>query len=97
MFDFAAMAENWVEFITPPYPMCWACPTQCYGDANCDGYVDNNDLDRFYFVFNSNYPDQLYDPCVDFNRDGVINTTDLSIIKAYLYTHPPANCVHSGF
>ncbi len=83
-----------VPYSVAPYPKCWACPTQCHGDANCDGKVDDDDLDQILNALS--YPVPLYVPCVDFNRDGIINIIDLNIINASLYTNPIANCVPGG-
>ena len=85
-----------VPYPIEPYPRCWACSTQCHGDANCDSSVDDNDLGEFYIAYNSIYPDPAYNPCVDFNRDGMTNTTDLTILMAYIYTSPPTDCVPGG-
>ncbi len=39
--DLAQLAEHWVEECNPlpPWPECWSCPYQCWGDADCEAEV----------------------------------------------------------
>ncbi len=76
------------EWIEPIWYDCWDCQTQCHGDADCDGYVDPNDL----VIITRALQSGIYDPCADFNRDGLVNLIDLSILQLYFGTRPPADC-----
>jgi len=82
-----------VPYPVHPYPRCWASCTQCHGDADCDGSIDDNDLSELYISYNSSFPDPSYNPCADFNRDGTINVADLSILMGYFNTTPPTDCI----
>jgi parallel beta-helix repeat protein len=69
------------------YSDCWRCPTQCYGDADCDGDVDFVDLGILRVAFFTTYCDYNsdYNPCADFDRDGNVNFSDLGILKANIF------------
>jgi hypothetical protein len=72
----------WVE---PFWYEAWNCRTQCRGDADCNRYVGQEDLD----IYNS---PGGYDPRADFTRDGSITIADLFVLKANFETYPPADC-----
>ena len=84
--------KSFREYIEPMWFDAWDCRTQCHGDADCDGDVDPDDVLIVQNAFGSVYPDPMYDPRADFNRDLRINATDMTILKLYLGTHPPADC-----
>jgi len=103
--DFLILKNNWFQPVEPNcprggiwppgsvWPSCWNCPTQCHGDANCDGTVDERDMwPPIVPSMGATYPDSVYDPCYDFNRDGCISGADLLILKANWKTNPPADC-----
>jgi hypothetical protein len=71
---------------------CWSCPTQCHGDADCDGYVGAADSTILVAAYNTHYGDPNYNPCADFDRDGDVDTNDQQIMMAYWGTNPPGNC-----
>jgi hypothetical protein len=71
---------------------CWECPTQCHGDADCSGYVDQTDSDIFTAAYGTHYGDPNYNPCADFDRNGDVNVADQQIMQSWWHTHPPANC-----
>ncbi|GAH45731.1 unnamed protein product, partial [marine sediment metagenome] len=56
------------------WPECWNCPRQCHGDADCLAqfmyWVSANDVVILEAAWLTSYPDALYDPCADFDRDG---------------------------
>ena len=65
----------------------WDCPTQCHGDADCDGYVGMNDLLSFRAAEGSYYPDLYYNPAADFNRDFQVDNSDFDDVREDLYHH----------
>ena len=77
----------------PSWFDCWDCPTQCYGDMDCDGDVDLEDIMACAAVWNTQYGDPGYDPCGDFDRNQRVNITDLMIGVSHwhgtLATEPP--------
>ncbi|MHC4742487.1 MAG: hypothetical protein ACYS8Z_11285 [Planctomycetota bacterium] len=80
-------AEIWFD--------CWDCPTQCHGDADCDGRVNMTELGMF--VARWKMKDPPYEPCLDFNHDLVIDYRDEDIMQRWLNTKPwgpvpPADC-----
>ncbi len=99
--DFAIFASQWLYCGNPydlsceclvPWPDCWHCPTQCYGDADCAiqgncnigcWRVGSADYIIFYESFNKKYPDPDYDPCADFNRDLRVDLSDMDILMTY--------------
>ncbi len=110
--DFALVAEMWLEeefecfpdyhpdypsWVTADRPDCWCCPTQCHGDANCDGVVDDLDLNAIYPLIGATYPDPDYDSCFDFDHNLVIGTVDLDLLEYYYYNYPnpPGDCLAS--
>jgi hypothetical protein len=81
------------EFFQPgPYMPCWACPTQCHGDADCDGFVGPDDMIILQAAFDTKYGDPLYNDCADFSRDLAVNTIDLGILQAWFGLYPPGDC-----
>lgn len=79
---------------------CWDCPYQCHGDTDCQYEgpyrVGTQDLDRFRALLGRlplYYPDVRYDPCLDFDRDLDIDSTDQAILADWLYvTNVPGDC-----
>lgn len=77
---------------------CWDNPRQCHGDA--DGYMSGPfwvymlDLDIYQKAYINYVYFQNYDPCADFNRDGVIDDWwDLFIIQYWFgKVNVPADC-----
>ncbi|MHC4153981.1 MAG: S8 family serine peptidase [Planctomycetota bacterium] len=78
------------------YPSCWNCLTQCHGDADCSGTVNSTDHAAMMAAFFESYGDPDYNPCADFNKDGNVNFTDLSILTVYYDTSPDPNCDCGG-
>ncbi|GAF84220.1 unnamed protein product, partial [marine sediment metagenome] len=78
---------SWEER-NPIWYDCWNCQTQCHGDADCDGYVGDNDLTTLQMA----WPPKPYSPCADFNHDLQVDTLDLVILQANWMTNPPADC-----
>lgn len=77
---------------------CWDNARQCHGDADgqcflgkCVTTADINifkacgPLPVYYYEF-------CYDPCADFNRDGVIDYRDVAILEYWLNKIVPADC-----
>ena len=96
--DFAMFADCWdspfASEPSVPYE-CWECPTQCHGDADCDGTVSAIDWVGFRSCLGTSEGDWNYDPCHDFNRDGTVNETDVSIMEPWMgYSVPtlPSDC-----
>lgn len=78
-------------------PECWKCPRQCHGDADClaqgmqQYWVSTNDMAILNAAWMTSYPDALYDPCADFDRDGDVDIDDLAILQIWynvLDVHP---------
>jgi len=78
------------------WPGCWNCLTQCHGDVDWDGDVDENDQYFLDVAFWTGYSDPNYIPCADFDRDGVVNSYDSSVIEDYWLTNPPNDCNVGG-
>jgi subtilisin family serine protease len=78
------------------FPNCWNCGTQCYGDADCDGYVGDTDYSLLLASWGKNYPDSDYNPCADFSKDGNVNLAELIIIRFNWETNPDPNCQCGG-
>jgi len=76
-------------------PDCWD-ETQCYGDANGDGFVDTLDWPAYRDSFYKCYPDPNYNPCADFNRDGCVNTEDWPPFRDWFYQSVPDDCPIGG-
>jgi hypothetical protein len=64
-------------------PPCWSCESQCHGDgAQCDQFVDEADFDVLYAAWGTDYwndwngGDGPYNPCADFDNDGVVGLYD---------------------
>jgi hypothetical protein len=78
------------------YPDSWDCPTQCKGDANCDGVVDLLDQAILEAAFSCSIPASCYDPRADFDRNGTVDTIDIGILQSTLrdsFGQPiPADC-----
>jgi len=66
---------------------CWSSPTQCRGDADCDGDVDLNDFAKLQAAYPCKYGDQCYDACADFDRDLNADLDDLCILQQF-FTGP---------
>ncbi|MHC4616245.1 MAG: hypothetical protein ACYTEQ_00690 [Planctomycetota bacterium] len=103
LVDFSAFAELWLDCGNPydpvcecapevPWPTCWSCATQCYGDADCSGQVYAPDLLILQGAFETRYPDAGYNPCADFDRDGAVDCHDLLILNEWWMLVPPADC-----
>jgi len=78
------------------YPNCWNCDTQCYGDADCDGWVKASDFLAMDDSWYECYGDPNYNPCADFDRDGCVQGSDFLILKEYWYTSPDPDCDCGG-
>ncbi len=92
-WDEAAFRE-----ITPgPYFPCWACTTQCNGDADCDGYVGNNDLSIMMAAMGTSYGNLGYNHCADFDRDFSVNMLDYDILQSWWLQNPPADCPDQSY
>jgi len=64
------------------YPACWDYTAQCKGDTNNTFQVDVDDFIIFKDSWNKTKDvDGAYDPCADFNKDGVCNVDDFIIFK----------------
>jgi outer membrane protein assembly factor BamB len=102
--DLAEMPYWWLTVVPddcPPgeflLPTCWNCATQCYGDTYCNGFVDESDLEVMVPgwvdpAWDTVYPDPNYNPCVDFNRDGRVDSDDLDIWSWNYQQSPDPNC-----
>jgi hypothetical protein len=77
---------------TPIWFDCWDCPTQCHGDADCDGDVDEVDEAILMAAMGTAWPNPGYDPCADFNRDLAVNLFDTAILAQNMNTNPDPNC-----
>ena len=83
-------------------PSCWDCPSQCHGDANCDGVVDTADWLAFHDAFAKNYWTYWnngagpYNPCADFNRDGYVDTSDWPALRDNWDKQVPSDCDLGG-
>jgi len=71
---------------------CWNCRTQCHGDADCDGDVDDDDRLILMAARDTVYGDPGYDPCADFNRDLAVNRADMEIYTLNFGTPIDPNC-----
>jgi hypothetical protein len=79
---------SWRDWVDPIWFACWDCPTQCHGDADCDGDVDADDQ----AILTAAWPPNPYNPCADFNHDGVIDFQDMDILMNNMGTNPDPNC-----
>ena len=79
------------------YFPCWDCPTQCHGDADCDGYVGPIDVHILYLAFYTFYGDPAYNHCADFNRDLVVDLMDWLILRDNYDSWPPPDCAPPAF
>jgi hypothetical protein len=77
---------------------CWDNARQCHGDADgqcflgkCVGLGDMNIL-KLMYPLPVYYYEFRYDPCADFNRDGVIDNRDVAILEYWLNKIVPADC-----
>ena len=78
-------------------PSCWQCPTQCQGDADCDGDVDTVDWPVFRDAWSTVYPESRYNPCGDMDRDGDIDTVDWPAFRDHWQMDPlPGGCPVGG-
>jgi outer membrane protein assembly factor BamB len=96
LFDFAQLARHWMETCNLPYPACWDAATQCHGDANGDGIVDELDETILIASFRGIYPCSGYSPCADFNRDGRVDINDWDILQTNWRTNPNSDCLLGG-
>jgi hypothetical protein len=65
------------------WPDCWGWPGQCHGDtALNDLIIDLGDFQAFKAAFGYDYPHAKYNPCADYDRDGLINLGDFQTFKA---------------
>lgn len=78
------------------FPDCWNCPTQCHGDSDCDTDIDYYDLTAFCESFGEQYPSDNYNPCSDFNRDGMVNTQDWAPLRDNVGKFPVGDCTPGG-
>ena len=72
--------------------VCWECPTQCHGDADCDGFVDLNDYHIFEAAFATILGDPLYNSCADFDRDFDVGLFDWPILRDNFGTWVQPDC-----
>jgi hypothetical protein len=72
---------------------CWDCNTQCYGDSDCDGKVNNTDFANLKNSWFKSYPDLSYNPCADFDKDMCVDTTDFFILKDHWFQTVDPNCL----
>jgi hypothetical protein len=74
----------------------WECPTQCHGDADCDGDVDANDYNDVVIPsWLRQHPDPDYDARADFDRDLDVDYSDLDIMTTWWHLEvpePPNDC-----
>lgn len=75
---------------------CWDCPTQCHGDADCNGYVDQTDLNILTAAYGTSSGEPNYNPCADFDRDGDVDSSDHSILLSAWHTYPLTDCPSAG-
>jgi hypothetical protein len=80
------------EWIEPLWFDCWNCPTQCHGDADCDGYVGLLDSQIVQAALGTTYPDPAYNPCADFDRNLTVDLMDVMILQQNINTNPDPNC-----
>jgi hypothetical protein len=78
------------------WPACWTSPTQCHGDANWDGFVDESDQSLLESSLMACYGHDNYNPCADFDRNGIVNAADFAIMVTYWHQHPVPNCEPGG-
>jgi subtilisin family serine protease len=78
------------------FPPCWNYDTQCYGDADGDGYVGAADNQALQDSWYEEYGDPNYNPCADFDRNGEVKGSDFLILKDNLETYPDPNCECGG-
>jgi parallel beta-helix repeat protein len=95
--------EVWSFTTAPswPWPECWYCPYQCYGDLNCLAFagkrVTGTDRDAFLLAYPSYYPQPDYNPCADFDRDGYVSEDDNDIMMFWFYeSGVPNDCPLGG-
>ncbi|MHC4889482.1 MAG: FG-GAP repeat protein [Planctomycetota bacterium] len=101
MNDYAHLAIDWLNCGNPfdgncdcprPWPDCWDYPTQCYGDADGDGFVGGSDFILLQPIFGCTYLDGCYNPCVDFDRNLMIDIVDQNILMNNMNSSPPTDC-----
>jgi hypothetical protein len=80
------------DWIQSPWFDCWDCRTQCYGDADCDGYVGPADAVILTAAMGGVWPNPPYDECADFDRDLTVGPADQAIQAFNWLSYPPANC-----
>ncbi|MHC4482717.1 MAG: DUF7901 domain-containing protein, partial [Planctomycetota bacterium] len=84
--------REWVETSEPEWFDCWDCRTQCYGDADCDGDVDNDDEAIMMLAWGTTWPELMYNPCADFDHDTTVGIIDQAILGLNMDTNPDPNC-----
>ena len=98
--DTGLKASAWSEeetFVVSSYPSCWNSPTQSYGDANDDGWVNTEDWTILREAWATDYWTHWnegagpYDPRADFNRDGYVGLGDFFIMKDNFNHEVPAD------
>ncbi len=90
---FPSTHPDYANWVTVGKPDCWCCPTQCNGDTNCDGVVDDGDLLPIQPLIGVVYPDPSYNPCFDLDHNLRINLADLNIMNDWYNQIPPSNCL----
>jgi len=82
--DLRVFLDNWLDpFAEAPLWLdCWNVSTQCHGDADGSGRVTVADVYIFQGAapIPAYYGDMRYNPCVDFDRDGDVDTADQNIL-----------------
>lgn len=87
-----------VNCASPPGPVCWQNDQFCRGDGGQagqdglggpgDGWCNTDDWPPFRDSFQKTYPDAAYNPCGDFNMNGVVNTDDWPHFRDFFQTQP---------
>ncbi len=91
--------DGLIDQLDPDCVGCWDCPTQCHGDVDCSGFVDDLDMMAFYTVYMGTPicdPEPGYYPCLDFDRNGCIDAADEMIITMNYNSAPPPDCPPPG-
>ena len=88
----AGVAEGEMDPVIKTYPACWDELTQCYGDSDNSGDVEDSDFLALKDSWYKCYGDLDYNPCADFDRDGCVKGFDFLTLKSNWYKNVPANC-----
>jgi hypothetical protein len=84
------------------WPQCWNWPYQCHGDADnqtetmAHYIVYDNDLAILSSAYNRAYPDPVYNPCADFDRDGDVDSGDMAILTSNWKATTLPTCAPGG-